>query len=136
MGILHLLTGWLLRGKDNPGRRGETLAAQFLIAHGYRVLARNLRNRFGEIDLIARVPDGCTVVIIEVKTAEAPDAFHAAELRVNRDKQRRLTHLACQVTRRYHLEDCPIRFDVIGVDLSKTGDDRIHHIPGAFESHV
>ncbi len=47
------------------GRRAEWLAAVFLTAKGYRVLARNLSVRGGEIDLIVR--RGGTVAFVEVK---------------------------------------------------------------------
>jgi hypothetical protein len=48
------------------GRRGEGLAAVHLERLGYAILARNVRTRYGEIDLIAF--DGRTLAMIEVKT--------------------------------------------------------------------
>ena len=39
------------------GERGEKLAARFLRRKGYRILERNFKTRFGEIDLIARKGD-------------------------------------------------------------------------------
>ncbi|MCC6580214.1 MAG: YraN family protein, partial [Phycisphaeraceae bacterium] len=53
------------------GQRGEQLAAQYLRRQGYRILARNLRFRFGEIDLLAMAPDGLTVVVVEVKASRS-----------------------------------------------------------------
>jgi len=47
------------------GRLGERLASEFLAKKGYRILARNFRTRFGEIDLIA-AKDG-VLVFVEVK---------------------------------------------------------------------
>src|SRR5262249_3410077 len=47
------------------GRWAERLAALWLIAKGYRILERNQRTPFGEIDLIAR--RGRLVALIEVK---------------------------------------------------------------------
>ena len=44
------------------GNRGERVAAKLLKMKGYRILARNCRNRWGEIDLIAR--DGNTIVFV------------------------------------------------------------------------
>ena len=37
------------------GALGEQLAAGYLAAHGYEIVARNFRTRFGELDLIARI---------------------------------------------------------------------------------
>lgn len=48
------------------GRAGEDLAVARIEAEGMVVIARNVRCRHGEIDIIAR--DGSTVVFVEVKT--------------------------------------------------------------------
>ncbi len=132
--------GWLtsiLGGKRDTGSTGEHLAAEHLKKLGYRILARNLRNRFGEVDLLAEAPDGRTIVVAEVKAAEFHNDALPPEVRVNLHKQRKLTALACQVARRYRLEDRPIRFDVIGVTLpNEQHAAQIRHHTGAFESHV
>ncbi|MFT4088559.1 MAG: YraN family protein [Gordonia sp. (in: high G+C Gram-positive bacteria)] len=52
------------RGK--VGRIGEDLAERHVRRLGWRVLARNWRTRYGELDLIAA--DGDTLVVVEVKT--------------------------------------------------------------------
>ena len=51
--------------KRSVGSIYEQLAAEQLINMGYSVLARNYRNRFGEIDIIAK--DGDTICFCEVK---------------------------------------------------------------------
>ena len=48
------------------GHRGETLAALWLRLKGYRILARRLKTRAGEIDLVAAAPFG-PVCFVEVK---------------------------------------------------------------------
>ena len=48
------------------GGAGERLAAGWLEARGYRVLARNWRCVYGELDLIAEEAD--ELVFVEVKT--------------------------------------------------------------------
>jgi len=123
-----------LQGQSSIGAQGERAAANMLKGKRYRLMARNLRNRFGEIDLLALAPDGRTVVIVEVKTAEGPNAL--PELRVDKKKQKRLTTLAAQVVRRYKLKDKPIRFDVIAVNLGADNEPSIRHYEAAFDSHV
>jgi putative endonuclease len=49
------------------GRLGEELALAHLQRLGFAALARNVRTRFGEIDLI--VYDGSTIAFVEVKTS-------------------------------------------------------------------
>ena len=40
--------------KRNIGDEYEQLAAEYLMQMGYRILERNFRNRYGEIDIIAK----------------------------------------------------------------------------------
>lgn len=48
------------------GRLGEDLAAEYVAGLGWRILDRNWRTRYGELDLIAA--DGRTLIVVEVKT--------------------------------------------------------------------
>src|SRR4051795_8369198 len=48
------------------GQLGESLALEHLERLGYRLVARNHRTRFGELDLV--VHDDCALVFVEVKT--------------------------------------------------------------------
>jgi putative endonuclease len=52
------------------GELGEQIAERHLERRGYRVIARNFRTRYGEIDLIAVDPRA--IVFCEVKTRVAP----------------------------------------------------------------
>ena len=120
--------------------RGERAAARHLRKQGYRIVARNLRTRFGEIDLLAEAPDGRTIVAVEVKARDVTDA-HATdsprpEVRVNHTNQRKSDTLASQSARSHGLADRPWRFDVVGVDLPRRGEPVIRHHVAAFESHV
>lgn len=49
------------------GKEGEDFACDFLRAEGYRVLERNYRESWGELDIVAIAPDK-TLVFVEVKT--------------------------------------------------------------------
>lgn len=52
--------------KQRIGRLGESVAARFLVKHGYRVLHRNYLKRTGEIDIIAEKDN--KLYFVEVKT--------------------------------------------------------------------
>ncbi len=54
------------------GRFGERMADAYLRRHQYQILAANFQTRAGEIDLIARDPDG-QLVFFEIKTREGDD---------------------------------------------------------------
>ena len=55
-------------GNAALGEAGETKAVEYLKRHGYRVLERNYRCRFGEIDIIAVDCSAQQLCFIEVKT--------------------------------------------------------------------
>jgi putative endonuclease len=69
--------------RDRHGRRAETIAAWFLRAKGYRILAQRVRTRAGEIDIVARHRD--SLVFVEVKARTTLDsaiiALHPVALR-------------------------------------------------------
>lgn len=48
------------------GKFGERIAIEILRKKGYKILDKNFRSRFGEIDIVAQ--DGNTLVFVEVKT--------------------------------------------------------------------
>src|SRR5687767_11096102 len=48
------------------GAWGEQVAADWLLEHGYQIVARNIRTPYGEIDIIAKQAD--VTVFVEVKT--------------------------------------------------------------------
>jgi len=123
---------WRRRG--SLGARGERAAARHLRKLGYRILARNLRTKLGEIDILAQDPRHGCLVVVEVKAASG-DAF-APELHVNPHKRRKLSALASQLVRRYRLHDRLVRFDVVGLvwPAESRKPTRLTHHIGAFES--
>ena len=54
------------RAAEMRGRSSETLAALLLRLKFYRILGRRVRTHVGEIDLVARSPDG-VLCFVEVK---------------------------------------------------------------------
>src|SRR3954451_23324465 len=74
------------------GALGEQLAVDHLTSLGWRVLARNWRCRYGELDVIAAEPGGA-VVFVEVKTRTS-DQFGGIAQAVTPLKVRRLRRLA------------------------------------------
>jgi putative endonuclease len=98
---------------DQPsGVAAEELAAHYLAARGLRVVTRNYRCRFGEIDLIAK--DGATLVFVEVRLRRN-GRFGGAAASITRAKQQKLIAAARHYLSGMH--DVPgCRFDAILLD--------------------
>lgn len=113
------------------GQWGEDLAVAHLEATGATVLARNWRCREGELDVVAREPDG-TLCFVEVKTRSGTGFGEPAEA-VGPVKARRVRAVAC----RWLAEHRPpgrseLRFDVIAVLRPRAGPTTVRHLRGAF----
>lgn len=128
MGLRTWLAGWFL---TKPlGRRGEDVAANFLKRLGYRILARGLDSRLGELDIIA--VDGRTIVFVEVKTRRSSDAGHPTEA-IDSTKQRRMTQAALAYLKSHRLLQHAARFDVIAITWAEhTRRPTIEHYKNAF----
>lgn len=114
------------------GRRSERAAARFLRKKGCRILAANVDDRLGELDLLAL--DGGTLVVVEVRSTESGDLQRAAES-VDTAKQRRITEATLRfLARRRLLDRIPVRFDVLAVSWPAGREPAFHHIPHAFEA--
>jgi putative endonuclease len=115
------------RSSPDPRRElgvlGEGLAAAHLERRGFRILERNYRTRWGELDIVAF--DGRTLVFCEVKTRRmrrpGPDALDA----VGHRKREQVRKLARSWLSEHdeHPFAPEIRFDAIGVTFD--GDGRL-----------
>jgi putative endonuclease len=130
--------GWLSRFWPRPavalplGLRGEIVASQHLQRIGYRVLERQLRGRFGELDLVAMDDD--VVVFVEVKTRTSTAAGHPTEA-VTETKQRKITQSALEYLKRRGWLGRRSRFDVVSIVWpDDDSDPELHHYRNAFEA--
>jgi putative endonuclease len=73
------------------GRQAEATAADWLRVRGFKILARNWRNRFCEIDIVAEKAG--TIHVVEVKFRKTADFGSGLEY-ITADKQRRLERAA------------------------------------------
>jgi putative endonuclease len=111
------------------GLEGETRACQALEAHGYRILQRRYRTRFGELDIVARHDQ--TVVFVEVKTRRGR-TFGDPASAVTTEKQRRLVAMATDYLARHGLTRAPARFDVVAVTMLPGDSPTVVIYPNAF----
>ncbi len=114
-----------IKGENRKlGFKGERLAAATLRKKGYKILKRNYKCPFGEIDIIAQKGD--VVCFVEVKTRSS-DYFGAPNEAVNAERRRRYRNSA-----RYYFSgsdpDVTVRFDIVEV----TKGEGVNHIENAF----
>ncbi len=107
---------------------GENAAAEHLAKAGLRIVCRNWRTRFGELDLVAF--EGRTLVFVEVK-ARSTRAFVDPALAVDHRKQGRLRRLAGAFLAIERPSYETVRFDVVSVVPGPRGPE-VDHIPNAF----
>ena len=119
-----------MHSRAELGRRGEDLAVAHLLAKGYRVLERNVRSRYGEIDIVAL--DGDCIVFIEVRSREFSGV--QPEESVTRAKQRRMANLGLAYLQAHHDPGAEWRADVVAVEFGLDGQPlRLDHHVNAVE---
>jgi putative endonuclease len=114
------------------GAKGETLAADFLIDKGYRIVVTNFtapvgRNSrgvkvTGEIDIVAL--DGQTLCFVEVKTRVSDD-FAPPSASVGRRKQRQIIRTARAYRRIFGVGEMAFRYDVVSIVIAHASEPRI-----------
>ena len=109
----------------------ETLAALYLELRAVEILARNLRCRSGELDIVAREQN--VLLIVEVRQRARSD-YGGALQSVTWRKQRKIiraTRYFLQAHREWRAH--PLRFDVIAIEGSP-GTHHIHWVKDAFRA--
>ncbi|EKD26640.1 MAG: hypothetical protein ACD_79C01084G0001 [uncultured bacterium] len=116
--------------KKETGDIGEDLALKFLSSKGMKLIERNFRCNFGEIDLIFR--DKNALVFVEVKLRKS-NFFGDAALAVNIRKQKKIVNIAKYYLQNKRLNPESIRFDVFGIEKDE-GKWICKHYRNAFYS--
>jgi putative endonuclease len=112
------------------GRRGESLAAGYLLGRGWRLLALNYRFGRREVDLIIRRDD--VVAFVEVKP-RAGVGYGTPVEAVTRLKQREIERVAEHYLARHRLSDVEVRFDVFSILVGADGRvDEVMHLEDAW----
>ncbi len=118
----------MTKSRIRTGKEGETIAVRYLEKEGYRIVERNYRCVFGEMDIIAR--DGKAYVFVEVKSRKS-ERFGDPKLAVDYRKQRKMSMVALCYLKEKRLLESLSRFDVVAVQFFPEGP-RVELIRNAF----
>ena len=118
-----MLTG----SRKSFGNQAECFVATHLQKEGYKILERNYRKRFGEIDIIAQ--KGECIAFIEVK-ARKMEYFNLSQV-VSYSKQQKIIKTARYYCAQKKIVDRVLRFDVALV-LHIQEEYDLTYIPNAF----
>jgi putative endonuclease len=130
---------FLSKEDGSVGKIGESIAAKYLKSKGYRILERNFKTKFGEIDIISISPQG-SLVFVEVKTMKVNSKIssnidekggrfypedHMTFKKIKNFKKMSEYYLNKNLKSKIKVSDC--RLDVIAIDLKEKNDYEIRH---------
>ncbi|MBN2087252.1 YraN family protein [Candidatus Peregrinibacteria bacterium] len=112
--------------KQETGKKGESIAKDFLIKKGYNILDKNYLKRQGEIDIIAFDPEFKEIVFVEVKTRKNSNFGYPEEF-VTESKIEKIETTANIWLEENNKIDDFWRIDIIAIELSGK-NPKIEHL--------
>ena len=113
--------------KQNIGKLGEDIAAKYLVEHGYRILERNYRKPWGEIDIVGKKSGILT--FFEVKTQKAGFEWRPEE-NVGWHKKRQLKRIITTYLKESQMYGIEWQIDILAIELDfQTKNTCVEHIP-------
>lgn len=123
MRFLSTFINLFFKGKK-LGKKGEDIACDYLINKGHKILERNYRTKFGEIDIISEYKN--KIVFIEVKTRKSLK-FGIPELAVDKRKLMKIIKTATYYSKVNAIPWEKIRIDVISIEIRDDKPVIRHH---------
>jgi len=106
------------------GQKGEEIAAFYLANHGYTIIERNFKKRYGDIDIVAK--KGETLIFVEVKTRKT-NAYGLPVEAITPWKLRNLLKYVEYYKLVKNLSDVSMRIDLISVSFHSKNHPEIKH---------
>ena len=119
----------MLNKNQQLGIESEAFALKYLKKRRYKILQKNFRTKFGEIDIIAKDKD--TIAFIEVK-ARSSDRFGPPKGAITPWKQKKISMAALSYLKATNQPGAKARFDVVSIRF-KNKKPEIEIIKNAFE---
>ncbi len=113
--------------KQNTGKLGEDIAAKYLENKSYKIVVRNYRKKWGELDIVAS--ENNELVFVEVKTQRGGFEWRPEE-NVTQRKKHQLSRIINTYLKENKIsENQNWRIDVLAIELDfKTQNARVEHI--------
>ncbi len=123
--------------KSNLGKIGEKLAENFLLNKGYKIIAKNYRKKFGEIDIIAKNNDDI-LIFFEVKSLKVDNicinGFYPED-NLTKSKYHKLLKIGQFFALKYPWlikEEKGWQIDLIAISFFKDNKAKIRHYRNIF----
>jgi putative endonuclease len=111
------------------GILGEKIASDYLVSKNYKIITKNFRKTFGEIDIVAKSKNN-TLIFFEVKTIEENDLGFLPEDQMTFSKIKKLKKI-CEYfalkNKNLINEKQGWQIDLITIILKKSGEKEIKH---------
>lgn len=111
------------------GKKGEDLAVELLKKNGYKILKRDYKITYGQIDIIAKEKD--TICFIEVKTRKSNEPENLS-FSLDARKIKHISRAAVFYLKSNKLLNKPARFDVVWV-VDLASGPHLNILKNAFE---
>lgn len=112
--------------KSQLGELGENLACEYLVKKKYKIICRNFRQKWGELDIIAKAPDK-TLVFVEVKTMTGNGGYGLQpEDQLTQSKLEKLKRTASLYAGHYQekvKDEKGWRIDLVALTISGSGEN-------------
>ena len=110
------------------GAWGEKVAVNYLKTHNVKIIDRNIKTNYGEIDILGK-KDG-VLIFFEVKT-RLTEIFGYPEVAVNYKKQEHMKNSALDFIQSNQDIDMDWRIDVIAVNIDNKNKTKIYWFENA-----
>lgn len=112
------------------GKYGEDIATEYLKKNGYKIIERNFKKPWGEIDVVCSLNG--IIVFVEVKTQNKSNRFFIRpEENITPFKQRQLIKSANAYLAFKKKSDKDWQIDIIAIELGADGSAEIRHLKNA-----
>lgn len=108
----------------NLGKLGEEEAQKYLLKKHYKILDRNFRTKFGELDIICQ--KGKTIIAVEVKALNDNSDF-VPEQHFTKEKLNKIVKTFNYFLKIKDLKYQDLRIDLISVEFSNCSLKEIRH---------